>query len=27
VVDQPITAADLDAVAQQGAAPLPARGA
>ena len=26
VVDQPITAADIDAVAQQGAAPLPARG-
>jgi sugar phosphate permease len=26
IVDQPITAADLDAVAQQGAAPLPARG-
>ncbi len=26
VVDQPITAADLDAVSQQGAAPLPARG-
>ena len=26
VVDQPITAADLDAVAQQGAAPVPARG-
>jgi sugar phosphate permease len=27
IVDQPITAADLDAVAQHGAAPLPARGA
>ena len=26
IVDQPITAADIDAVAQQGAAPLPARG-
>ena len=27
IVDQPITTADLDAVAQQGASPLPARGA
>jgi sugar phosphate permease len=27
VVDQPITAADIDAVAQRGASPLPARGA
>jgi sugar phosphate permease len=27
IVDQPITAADIDAVSQQGAAPLPARGA
>jgi MFS family permease len=27
IVDQPITAADLDAVSQPGAAPLPARGA
>jgi sugar phosphate permease len=27
IVDQPITAADLDAVSQHGAAPLPARGA
>ncbi len=26
IVDQPITAADIDAVAQQGGAPLPARG-
>jgi hypothetical protein len=27
IVDQPITAADLDAVSQQEAVPLPARGA
>jgi cyanate permease len=27
VVDQPITAADIDAISQSGAAPLPARGA
>jgi cyanate permease len=27
IVDQPITAADLDAISHQGAAPLPARGA
>ncbi|HEY1865304.1 MAG TPA: hypothetical protein VGG77_16790 [Roseiarcus sp.] len=27
IVDQPITAADLDAVARQGVAPMPARGA
>jgi hypothetical protein len=27
IIDQPITAGDIDAVSQQGAAPLPARGA
>jgi hypothetical protein len=27
IVDQPITAADIDAVSRQGATPLPARGA
>jgi cyanate permease len=27
IVDQPITAADIDAISQHGAAPLPARGA
>jgi hypothetical protein len=27
ILDRPITAADLNAVSQQGAAPLPARGA